>query len=345
MDVDLKGSWKKVAKTSLFLAMVVAGEWMNWPGSAITSCIRKVNCGFGMKNDSQLNRALHISRSNCSITCNGVASCLHIYYDISSMDWSGFIKGGSTRVYVVAWCLRINILEEFSECPHSCALKWLNDNWQWFHCNFCDFNNLNPASSGQRSAQENWLDRKVQTVSVDDVEYITCEHVGKDRRSFKLKPEKDSVSLTLKLMGRNQTIGRIRITQFGVNSNIATTGHKLQGTPKNNLIVATWNYSYPHWIYVVLSRVRKLKGLFLCQKLDEKKPFPVIREVGIEEERLKEIETEILAKWERRHDDKDFASGIPTSGSLKWKLLCQSTWLTFTLLCGSKVQCTHRLAR
>ena len=78
-----------------------------------------------MKNDSQLNRALHISRSNCSITCNGVASCLHIYYDISSMDWSGFIKGGSTRVYVVAWCLRINILEEFSEWPHSCALKWL----------------------------------------------------------------------------------------------------------------------------------------------------------------------------------------------------------------------------
>ena len=170
------------------------------------------------------------------------------------------------------------------------------DNWQWFHCNFCDFNNLNPASSGQRSAQENWLDRKVQTVSVDDVEYITCEHVGKDRRSFKLKPEKDSVSLTLKLMGRNQTIGRIRITQFGVNSNIATTGHKLQGTSKNNLIVATWNYSYAHWIYVVLSRVRTLKGLFLCQKLDETKPFPVIREVGIEEERLKEIETEILAR-------------------------------------------------
>ena len=43
----------------------------------------------------------------------------------------------------------------------------------------------------------------------------------------------------------------------------------------------------------------------MCQKLDETKPFPVIREVGIEEERLKEIETEMLAKWERRHDEND----------------------------------------
>ena len=55
----------------------------------------------------------------------------------------------------------------------------------------------------------------------------------------------------------------------------------------------------------MLSRVRTLKGLFLCQKLDETKPFPVIREVRIKEGRLKEIETEILAKWERRHDEDD----------------------------------------
>ena len=50
---------------------------------------------------------------------------------------------------------------------------------------------------------------------------------------------------------------------------------------------------------------QNIKRIVLCQKLDETKPFPVIREVGIEEERLKEIETEILAKWERRHDEED----------------------------------------
>lgn len=156
---------------------------------------------------------------------------------------------------------------------------------------------------GAATPWKNWDGRKVRTVSVDDVDHIICEHIGDDPASFKLKPETDTVAISFHMMGQKQTIGRIRIKQFGVNSNVATTGHKLQGTSKDKLIVASWNFSVPNWIYVVLSRVRTLKGLFLTEKLDESKPFPVVREVVIEEERLQEIETEVLAKWERRHDE------------------------------------------
>jgi hypothetical protein len=64
------------------------------------------------------------------------------------------------------------------------------------------------------------------------------------------------------------------MTQFLVNSSDAVTGHKLQGMTKDNVIVASWNKQI-NWIYVVLSRVRTLDGLYLFKKLkltDIKKP-------------------------------------------------------------------------
>ena len=64
------------------------------------------------------------------------------------------------------------------------------------------------------------------------------------------------------------SIGNAAITQIPVNSNIATTGHKLQGMSKNTLIVNNWDYKFANWVYVVLSRVRTCKGLFLMRPLD-----------------------------------------------------------------------------
>ena len=53
------------------------------------------------------------------------------------------------------------------------------------------------------------------------------------------------------------------MTQFNTIDNIATTGHKLQGVSLDNLVINTWNYGCPNWVYVALSRVRKLAGLVL----------------------------------------------------------------------------------
>ena len=85
-----------------------------------------------------------------------------------------------------------------------------------------------------------WDGKLVPTVSIDDVEYMVCEHY-KDSLTpfakFKLYPEKESVKINLKYLGNVVSFGGVSMTQFPVNSNIATTGHKLQGTTKDALIV------------------------------------------------------------------------------------------------------------
>ena len=58
----------------------------------------------------------------------------------------------------------------------------------------------------------------------------------------------------------------MRGTQFPIISNTATTGHKLQGATLDSLYVNGWYYR-KNWVYVVLSRVRTMKGLFLLQPL------------------------------------------------------------------------------
>jgi hypothetical protein len=64
-------------------------------------------------------------------------------------------------------------------------------------------------------------------------------------------------------------LARSKIMQFPINNDLATTGHKLQGMTKQYLIVSQLNYSTPNWIYVVLSRVTSLDGLFLLQPIKE----------------------------------------------------------------------------
>ncbi|KAL7550571.1 hypothetical protein ACHAWF_013786 [Thalassiosira exigua] len=41
---------------------------------------------------------------------------------------------------------------------------------------------------------------------------------------------------------------------------------------KNRFVVNSWSYGFENWIYVVLSRVRTLLGLFLYKRLDVKSP-------------------------------------------------------------------------
>ena len=150
---------------------------------------------------------------------------------------------------------------------------------------------------------KNWEGKKVNTVSVDDVEWVQFEHWPKPPRDvprlFKLSPHTFScvVQFTLSQFcdKLKLSIGNVRFTQIPVNSNIATTGHKLQGMSKNTLIVNSWNYGFANWIYVVLSRVRTLSGLYLCKPLDLNRPFNVPEKLIQFERRMKERESSFLA--------------------------------------------------
>ena len=86
---------------------------------------------------------------------------------------------------------------------------------------------------------KNWDGRKVLSTSVKHIEYMLCEHwKEKDSnvspRKFKLHPEKCCVSMDWRVKNRviPQKIKGLKMTQFPVISNIATTGHKLQGQTK-----------------------------------------------------------------------------------------------------------------
>lgn len=56
------------------------------------------------------------------------------------------------------------------------------------------------------------------------------------------------------------------MSQLSINMNNATTGHKLQGMSKDKLIFMSWSF-ISNLIYIVLSWVHTLKGLFLLKPL------------------------------------------------------------------------------
>jgi hypothetical protein len=109
---------------------------------------------------------------------------------------------------------------------------------------------------------KNWDGRKVNTVSADVVEWVRFQHWPEPPRNvnrffnFKLCPcQYTTIVKQLPIPGIADVtvdIGNIVMHQLPVNSNIATTGHKLQGMSKLMMVVTEWG-SFPNWIYVVLS--------------------------------------------------------------------------------------------
>ena len=128
-----------------------------------------------------------------------------------------------------------------------------------------------------------WDGHHINTVSVDDVKFIVCEHwkdnvdnnIHRPQRYFKLYPEVTKVEIKMNLFGSKKKLvfGNQYIKQFGILVNTATTGHKLQGLSMDYIIIVSWFYGSKNWVYVVLSRVRKLSGLYLFKPLDFEKYF------------------------------------------------------------------------
>ena len=88
---------------------------------------------------------------------------------------------------------------------------------------------------GAKRKWKNWDGRKVWTISSEDVKWIKFEHwPGPPRnatRYFKLKPQTFSTTVRFPVtQDCSMKLGNVSVTQFAVNSNIATTGHKLQGS-------------------------------------------------------------------------------------------------------------------
>ncbi|KAL7493251.1 hypothetical protein ACHAWT_002307 [Skeletonema menzelii] len=193
---------------------------------------------------------------------------------------------------------------------------------------------------------KNWEGKKVQCVSVRDVEYVEVERfpesskmtslrvsideleelesketlddeqnkllqilkrdfvAEKASRIVRLAPSKTrGVKIEVNVTGmRNEKKNKIKkatITQVPINMNDATTGHKLQGMSKDKLIVTNWTFK-SNWVYVVLSRVRTLSGLYLLKPLPEDRldSFSVPPELRLFEDHMRGIQEQVIAHRE-----------------------------------------------
>ena len=81
--------------------------------------------------------------------------------------------------------------------------------------------------------------------------------------------------MILEVARTGKTRTPFKFYQFPLNTNDATTGHKLQGMSKDQLIVTSLDgiSKWPNWAFTVISRVRKLEGLFLCKPLTSSVSF------------------------------------------------------------------------
>ena len=108
---------------------------------------------------------------------------------------------------------------------------------------------------------------------------------------FLVQPETRQCKIKLKKYS-DAVLDKIKVTYLPINSNISTTGHKLQGRTLDHLIVNSWAYKCPHWVYVVLSRVKTLKSLILNEKLDVHRNFEARKDLVRWEKSMKaDIET------------------------------------------------------
>ena len=120
------------------------------------------------------------------------------------------------------------------------------------------------------------------------------------RIRFKMKAENFSPNVSVKSHPLAPKIEfTCRMTQFPINLNDATTGHKLQGMSKDVIIITSWpkgglSALFKNWEYVVLSRVRTLDGLYLFEPIDLEKSFKPSKEYRSFLVRAKQQEKSVL---------------------------------------------------
>ena len=115
----------------------------------------------------------------------------------------------------------------------------------------------------------------VRTIGASKVDYLLCQFAGSEKQ-FKIPAQTNQCSINMPIelipgMKTRHTVSA-HINRFPVLTNHATTGHKLQGQTKESLLISAWYYG-KNWPYVVLSRVKRLTGLFLRVELDPSHDF------------------------------------------------------------------------
>jgi hypothetical protein len=179
---------------------------------------------------------------------------------------------------------------------------------EWIECEHYPKSEEVKAIESQMSMEklklEEFKTTRHSSCTLDNIEQniMTLEKELSNHR-FKLNPRQDTVSINLRVhpMAPAKELYSCKMTQLPVNSNDATTGHKLQGMSKDVVIITSWPAGglFKNWEYVVLSRVRTHKGLYLFQPISLEKSFKPSPELTFFFRRAKSKEKAFLKECKR----------------------------------------------
>ena len=113
----------------------------------------------------------------------------------------------------------------------------------------------------------------MHTIDAHNVDYLVCHFENDPDSEICIKAENQNVCILYPMQLVSHSTLRKHILasmmQLPVLVNFGTTGHKLQGQTRDNLFIASWHYTQ-NWVYIVLSHVHSLEGLFLGKRLQWK---------------------------------------------------------------------------
>jgi hypothetical protein len=143
---------------------------------------------------------------------------------------------------------------------------------------------------------EDYNGYKVYAANITDLECLVMM-LETDKRIVELKPEVTSVDIAVPGISTRHRLKGFKICQFPVNLSLATTGHKLQGMTKDILILSEISLK-PNWLYVVLSRVTTLEGLYLMMPLTMDMFQPIPQPLQRELDFLRELERQFMSEMD-----------------------------------------------
>lgn len=162
-----------------------------------------------------------------------------------------------------------SVLKLYPQCP---LMMTENTNVSAGQANGSRLNLLQIKKKSGEEPQYVELDNglKVPAYTANQIESLLVEHSAANVTPKIFEVKSKNYSFTAKMpdgIGSNIKVS-MQGTQFPLVSNSATTGHKLQGSTVKTLLVNDWRYQ-SNWVYVVLSRVKKMQGLFIRSPLSE----------------------------------------------------------------------------
>ena len=148
---------------------------------------------------------------------------------------------------------------------------------------------------GKKPHIEDYYGYKVHAAYISDIECVIVNLSSVGNKIVEIHPELFSPTIRFPLCTTKNVLKGYQILQAPINLSLAITGHKLQGMTLDVLVLSEINLK-ANWLYVLLSRVTTLKGLYLMKPLRKEMFKAPCKNLRRELEWLRGLETQLLDK-------------------------------------------------